>query len=171
MRIGFCAMRRGQFVSAGFNWGEPLYALDTTHPDVTLWLVALMKQVRAWGFDYLKLDFLYGGALKGKRYQRHAARSRVPRMSANAARSNGRGRILPDLRHAHPALPSAYATRCELVPMLPTNGTTIATQSCSTTPPPQGQRTASAQRSTGCGSSRCCTSTPTWRILNQQKIR
>jgi alpha-galactosidase len=26
-----------------------------------------MKQVRAWGFDYLKLDFLYAGALKGKR--------------------------------------------------------------------------------------------------------
>ena len=59
----------GRFVSAGFNWGEPLYALDTTHPDVSLWLVALMKQVRAWGFDYLKLDFLYGGALKGKRYK------------------------------------------------------------------------------------------------------
>jgi alpha-galactosidase len=56
-------------VSAGFNWGEQLYALDTTHPDVTLWLVALMKQVRAWGFDYLKLDFLYGGALKGKRFK------------------------------------------------------------------------------------------------------
>ena len=60
---------RGGFVSAGFNWGEHLYALDTTHPDVSSWLVALMKQVRAWGFDYLKLDFLYGGALKGKRYK------------------------------------------------------------------------------------------------------
>jgi alpha-galactosidase len=59
----------GRFVSAGFNWGEQLYALDTTLPDVTSWLVALMKQVRAWGFDYLKLDFLYGGALKGKRYK------------------------------------------------------------------------------------------------------
>jgi alpha-galactosidase len=59
----------GRLVSAGFNWGEQLYALDTTHPDVTLWLVALMKQVRAWGFDYLKLDFLYGGALKGKRFK------------------------------------------------------------------------------------------------------
>jgi alpha-galactosidase len=59
----------GRFVSAGFNWGQPLVALDTTHPDVTLWLIALMKQVRAWGFDYLKLDFLYGGALKGKRFK------------------------------------------------------------------------------------------------------
>jgi alpha-galactosidase len=59
----------GRFVSAGFNWGHPLFALDTTHPEVTSWLVALMRQVRAWGFDYLKLDFLYGGALKGKRFK------------------------------------------------------------------------------------------------------
>jgi len=59
----------GRLVSAGFNWGERLYALDTTHPVVTSWLAALMRQVRAWGFDYLKLDFLYAGALKGKRYK------------------------------------------------------------------------------------------------------
>jgi alpha-galactosidase len=65
----FLRNEAGRFVSAGFNWGERLYALDTTHPDVTSWLVALMKQVRAWGFDYLKLDFLYGGALKGKRFK------------------------------------------------------------------------------------------------------
>jgi alpha-galactosidase len=58
----------GHLVSAGFNWGQPLYALDTTHPDVRSWLVALMEQVRRWGFDYYKLDFLYGGALKGKRH-------------------------------------------------------------------------------------------------------
>ncbi len=59
---------KGRFVSAGFNWGEPLYALDTTHPTALEWLAALMKQVRAWGFDYLKLDFLYAGALPGKRH-------------------------------------------------------------------------------------------------------
>jgi len=60
---------RGRLVSAGFNWGEQLYALDTTHPRVIEWLTALMKQVRAWGYDYLKLDFLYAGALVGKRYK------------------------------------------------------------------------------------------------------
>jgi len=60
---------KGRPISAGFNWGEQLYALDTTHPDVISWLVALMEQVRAWGFDYLKLDFLYGGALQGRRYK------------------------------------------------------------------------------------------------------
>jgi alpha-galactosidase len=58
----------GKLVPAGFNWGEPLYALDTTHPAVLKWLKALMQKVRAWGFDYLKLDFLYAGALPGKRH-------------------------------------------------------------------------------------------------------
>ncbi len=60
---------KGKPISAGYNyWGQDLYALDVTHPDVISWLVALMKQVRRWGFDYYKLDFLYAGALKGKRY-------------------------------------------------------------------------------------------------------
>ncbi len=65
----FLRDENGRLVSAGFNWGEPLFALDTTHPDVSSWLVALMKHVRGWGFDYLKLDFLYAGALKGKRHK------------------------------------------------------------------------------------------------------
>ncbi|HVN15151.1 MAG TPA: glycoside hydrolase family 36 protein, partial [Anaerolineales bacterium] len=68
-RDWFLKDQRGKFVSAGFNWGQQLYALDTTHPAALEWLAALMKQVRAWGFDYLKLDFLYAGALPGKRYQ------------------------------------------------------------------------------------------------------
>jgi alpha-galactosidase len=59
---------QGKLVSAGFNWGEPLFALDTTHPAALDWLANLMKQVRAWGYDYLKLDFLYAGALPGKRH-------------------------------------------------------------------------------------------------------
>jgi len=58
----------GQLVSAGHLWGEPLFALDTTHPEALEWLAGLMRQVRAWGFDYLKLDFLYAGALPGKRH-------------------------------------------------------------------------------------------------------
>jgi alpha-galactosidase len=58
----------GNFVSSGFHWGEQLYALDATHPGALAWLAGLMKQVRAWGFDYLKLDFLYGAALPGVRH-------------------------------------------------------------------------------------------------------
>jgi alpha-galactosidase len=64
----FLKDENGRHVSAGFNWGEPVYALDTTHPAALGWLAALMKQVRAWGFNYLKLDFLYAGALPGKRF-------------------------------------------------------------------------------------------------------
>ncbi len=64
----FMKDKLGKFVSAGFNWGEQLYALDTTHPDALAWLAALMRQVRAWGYDYLKLDFLYAGALPGVRH-------------------------------------------------------------------------------------------------------
>ena len=60
--------KNGKLVSAGFNWNEPLYALDTTHPDALKWLSAVMKQVREWGFDYVKLDFLYAGALVGERH-------------------------------------------------------------------------------------------------------
>ncbi len=72
----FLRDERGYFVSAGFNWGQRLFALDSSHPAVQDWLAALMRQVRAWGFDYLKLDFLYAGALPGKRY------SEQPRESA-----------------------------------------------------------------------------------------
>jgi alpha-galactosidase len=63
----FLHEKGGRLVSAGFNWGEPVYALDTTHPEARKWLVALMKRVRAWGFDYIKLDFLYAGGLPGRR--------------------------------------------------------------------------------------------------------
>lgn len=58
----------GKLASAGFNFGEQLYALDTTHPGALNFLAETMKQVRAWGYDYLKLDFLYAGALPGKRH-------------------------------------------------------------------------------------------------------
>jgi alpha-galactosidase len=78
---------RGRFVSAGSNWGEQLYALDTTQPPVIEWLATLMRQVRAWGFDYLKLDFLYGAALPGKRHEhvpREAALRRALRVMREA---------------------------------------------------------------------------------------
>jgi alpha-galactosidase len=58
----------GNLVSAGFLWGEPLYALDTSHQQVLDWLRNLMRKVRTWGYDYAKLDFIYAGALPGVRH-------------------------------------------------------------------------------------------------------
>ncbi|MCS7010006.1 MAG: alpha-galactosidase [Anaerolineales bacterium] len=56
----------GQPVFAGVNWSGKTYALDVTHPAVLEWLEALIRKVRSWGYEYLKLDFLYAGALPGK---------------------------------------------------------------------------------------------------------
>ena len=57
-------------VSAGLNWTGKTFALDVTHPEVLEWLDKLIRKVVGWGFNYLKLDFLYAGALIGKRYQK-----------------------------------------------------------------------------------------------------
>lgn len=96
---------KGRLVSAGYNWNEPLYALDTTHPDALEWLANLMKKVRTWGYDYLKLDFLYAGALPGKRYQE---------MSREAAYRHG----LSVLREA---MGEAYFLACG-APIIPSIG-------------------------------------------------
>jgi alpha-galactosidase len=96
---------KGGLVSAGFNWGEKLYALDTTHPEALDWLAALMKKVRTWGYDYAKLDFLYAGALPGKRHVD---------MPREAAYRNG-------LKVIRDALGDAYFLTCG-APILPSLG-------------------------------------------------
>jgi alpha-galactosidase len=52
---------------AGFNWGQPLHALDTTHPGAVAYLHEVFGRLRGYGFDYFKLDFLYAGAIDGQR--------------------------------------------------------------------------------------------------------
>lgn len=53
---------------AGHNWDQPLHGLDLTHPSVIGYLAEVFHGLREQGFDYFKLDFLYGGALPGPRY-------------------------------------------------------------------------------------------------------
>ncbi|MEJ2708865.1 MAG: alpha-galactosidase [Anaerolineales bacterium] len=65
----------GKPLLAGENWGGDFYALDLTHPQVQEWLVETIQKIRTWGFDYLKLDFLYAASLPGKRYQPWPRRS------------------------------------------------------------------------------------------------
>jgi alpha-galactosidase len=60
---------QGNPVHAGITWsGNPL-CLDVSHPEVLEWLDQLIRKVRGWGYGYLKLDFLYIGALIGKRHK------------------------------------------------------------------------------------------------------
>lgn len=50
------------------NWDADNYALDTTQPDALDWLADVLHTVcEVWGVDYLKLDFLYAAALRGRR--------------------------------------------------------------------------------------------------------
>ena len=53
---------------AGRNWGQDLAGLDLTHPGVQELLRDALGRVVALGVDYLKLDFLYGGAVPGPRH-------------------------------------------------------------------------------------------------------
>lgn len=70
----------GRPVRAGFNWGRPLYALDAGNEEVVEWAADLVRKALAWGYDYLKLDFLYAAALPGAegeaRYRKAMARLR-----------------------------------------------------------------------------------------------
>jgi alpha-galactosidase len=57
----------GSPVEAAFNWGGPAYALDVTRDDTLEQVSSVIRLSRSWGFDYLKLDFLYAAALPGMR--------------------------------------------------------------------------------------------------------
>jgi alpha-galactosidase len=61
--------RRGLPVNAGFGWNSLARVLDVTHPQVIEFVRHLVRTATVdWGYEYLKLDFLYGGALAGKRF-------------------------------------------------------------------------------------------------------
>ena len=54
--------------------GHLMYALDCTHPGVQTWLAETVKTlVHDYGFNFLKLDFIYAAALPGRRHDPYAA--------------------------------------------------------------------------------------------------
>jgi alpha-galactosidase len=57
---------------AGRNWGDDLRGLDLTHPGVRDYLTRVFSDIRDLGIDYVKLDFLYSGALPGVRWDAEA---------------------------------------------------------------------------------------------------
>ena len=59
----------GGFTHAGRNWGHDLRVLDTTHPEAAVYLTHVFRTLRAEGYDYFKVDFLYAGALEGVRHE------------------------------------------------------------------------------------------------------
>ena len=58
----------------GVNWGG-FYSLDIDHPEVREYLRQVFRRVLTeWGFDLVKLDFLYGAAPFGNEPESRAAR-------------------------------------------------------------------------------------------------
>jgi alpha-galactosidase len=53
---------------AGRNWGQQLLGLDLTHPEVREYLFTAVRGLAELGIDYFKLDFLYAGAVPGRRH-------------------------------------------------------------------------------------------------------
>jgi alpha-galactosidase len=47
------------------DWGGPTHVLDTSHPEVLLWLEQVAASLVDAGFTYLKLDFTYAPGIEG----------------------------------------------------------------------------------------------------------
>lgn len=63
------------------------YALDPTHPEVQGYLRHVFQTVtRAWGFSYVKIDFLYAAALNAVRHDAHFTRAGALRLGLEAIR-------------------------------------------------------------------------------------
>jgi alpha-galactosidase len=69
-----------QPVCSGFNWNSFTTALDLSNPAAVKQVCSVIKTaVRDWGFDYLKLDFLYAGGIVGDHKDRSMTRAQILR--------------------------------------------------------------------------------------------
>ncbi|MBD3352148.1 MAG: hypothetical protein GF364_11730 [Candidatus Lokiarchaeota archaeon] len=56
----FLRDKRGKLIKVTFNWGSFLYALDLTKDEVITHIKNLINTiVNIWGFDFIKIDFIY----------------------------------------------------------------------------------------------------------------
>ena len=77
----------GRPVNAGFAWNRFTRALDLTHPGALEYACRVVDTaVHEWGYPYLKLDFLYAGALPGKRSDPTRTRAQALRHGLEALR-------------------------------------------------------------------------------------
>ncbi len=79
--------RWGLPVSPGYVFDTFPLVLDVTHPEVLAHLHEVTRRaVQDWGFDYLKLDFLYAAGLPGRRHDRTLSRAMALRRALEVIR-------------------------------------------------------------------------------------
>jgi alpha-galactosidase len=63
------------------------YGLDCTNPSVIEWLRTVFKTITEdWGYEYVKIDFLYAATYDGLRYDRNATRAQALRKGLETIR-------------------------------------------------------------------------------------
>ncbi len=78
----------GEPVVATNNWLRRNYGLDGSHPRAQAWLKELFREVcDGWGYEYVKIDFLYGAAVAGRRHDPASTRVRAYRDALAAVRA------------------------------------------------------------------------------------
>jgi alpha-galactosidase len=77
----------GKPVNAGFIWNTFTHALDLTNPAALDYAAHVVDTAaHEWGFDYLKLDFLYAAALPGRYKDPTRTRAQVLRQGLQSLR-------------------------------------------------------------------------------------
>ena len=72
---------------AQLNWGQRCFALDLTRAEVIEWLEGVFRTIcDDWGFDYVKIDFVYAGAVDGIRRDPNVTRAQAYRHGLEAIR-------------------------------------------------------------------------------------
>jgi alpha-galactosidase len=69
----------GDPIVAWQHWGVDTYGLDLSHPEVQEWLGETFRTLRDWGYELFKVDFLYAGALAGRRHNPNMTRAQAVR--------------------------------------------------------------------------------------------
>ncbi len=65
---------------------DTAFALDLTHPEVQAWLEETFRTLRDWGYTFFKADFLYAGALPGRRHDPRQTRAQALRRGLEVIR-------------------------------------------------------------------------------------
>jgi alpha-galactosidase len=77
------------------NWGQLCHGLDCTRPEVIDWLERLFRTVcDDWGYDYVKIDFVYAAAIEGRRNDTSLTRAQAYRRGLEAIRRAVGGRFV-----------------------------------------------------------------------------
>lgn len=80
---------RGEPVLAWEHWGVPCYGLDLSIPEVRNWLKGLFSTLhKDWGYEFFKLDFLFAGAMPGRRHNPRMTRAEALREGLKAIRES-----------------------------------------------------------------------------------